>query len=111
MAQTLSSFGYANAVVPVRPDVMDERLNTLEDMVGDIHHQLAQLLQPSGIAAAVITPAIPIVVPSQPVPIPFYCHTHGVRKHHSHECTNPGPNHNNQATFKNRMGGSNYKPK
>ena len=114
---TISSSGYANAIVPHRPDVMDDRINTLADMVGDLHQQMAALLTPAGIAAAVVVPTSTIAptptstsAPTPHVPIQFYCHTHGIRKHHSHECTNPGPNHNPKATFKHRMGGSNYKP-
>ena len=33
-----------------------------------------------------------------------YCHTHGPGGHGSHECLKPGPNHRENATFKNKMG-------
>ena len=35
-----------------------------------------------------------------------YCHTHGNCAHSSSECRSPGENHQNKATFTNRMGGS-----
>ena len=98
---TVSSSGYANAVQKVR-DPTEDRLNTLADVIGDIHSQLA-LLRPQS--------STPIVVPtSAPVPpeTQFYCWSHGVCKHHGADCTKPLPNHNPKATFSNRMGGSAY---
>ena len=41
----------------------------------------------------------------------FYCHSHGIGtnpKHTSMTCTNKGPNHEDKATFQNRMGGVCY---
>ena len=35
-----------------------------------------------------------------------YCHTHGLCKHSSSQCKQPGPNHKNEATVQNMMGGS-----
>ena len=36
----------------------------------------------------------------------FYCHTHGACFHPGIKCCNKGPNHQDNATFTNRMGGS-----
>ena len=36
-----------------------------------------------------------------------YCHTHGFCKHAGTDCTNKGPNHKDEATFFDIMGGSN----
>jgi hypothetical protein len=35
-----------------------------------------------------------------------YCHTHGLGSHNSMECYRRGPNHKEEATFRNRLGGS-----
>lgn len=35
-----------------------------------------------------------------------YCHTHGACNHHSADCRSKGPNHQDAATFSNRMSGS-----
>ena len=35
-----------------------------------------------------------------------YCHTHGCCNHWGRNCKNKGPNHKDEATFRNRMGGS-----
>ena len=40
--------------------------------------------------------------------IRFYCWSHGACNHLGANCHNPKPGHKNDATFKNRMGGSNY---
>ena len=47
--------------------------------------------------------------PANPTAPKPYCHTHGVplgKSHFSNTCRAPGPNHNWEATFHNRMGGS-----
>ena len=36
----------------------------------------------------------------------YYCHTHGACFHPGSKCRNKGPNHQDNATFSNRMGGS-----
>ena len=37
-----------------------------------------------------------------------YCHTYGCCNHWGQNCTAKGPNHKDEATFQNRMGGSNF---
>ena len=36
-----------------------------------------------------------------------YCHTHGACNHVSRDCTRKAPGHRDEATFENRLGGSN----
>jgi hypothetical protein len=98
---TISSSGYANAVQKVR-DPTEDRLNTLADVIGDIHSQLA-LLRSQPAATIVVPKTTPVLLETQ-----FYCWSHGVCKHHGADCTKPLPNHKPKATFANRMGGSNY---
>ena len=38
----------------------------------------------------------------------FYCWTHGACNHPGSACRNPKPGHKNEATFEDRMGGSNF---
>ena len=39
-------------------------------------------------------------------PFHMYCHTHGLCAHNGKQCKTPGPQHKNDATFFNRMNGS-----
>ena len=39
-------------------------------------------------------------------PFHMYCHTHGLCAHNGKKCRDPGPNHKQDATFFNRMNGS-----
>ena len=37
-----------------------------------------------------------------------YCHTHGCCNHWGRQCKDKAPGHKDEATFRNRMGGSNF---
>ena len=50
---------------------------------------------------------LPLNNPRTNQPYRRYCWTHGCGNHWSNRCRNPKPGHQNDATFKNRMGGSN----
>ena len=106
---TIASTGYANAVQKAR-DPTEERLNTLADVIGDIHSQLA-LLRAQSVVQSVVPKPTPVPPGPKNTPVPpalFYCWSHGVCKHQGLDCTKPLPNHQPTATFTNRMGGSNY---
>ena len=50
---------------------------------------------------------LPSVNPRTGRPYKRYCWTHGCCNHWSRHCNNKKPGHKNEATFKNRMNGSN----
>ena len=49
----------------------------------------------------------PSINPRTQQPYKRYCWTHGCGNHWSDKCRNPKPGHKAEATFRNRMGGSN----
>ena len=50
---------------------------------------------------------LPLINPRTNQPYKRYCWTHGCGSHWSNRCRNPKAGHKNEATFRNRMGGSN----
>ena len=50
---------------------------------------------------------LPTINPRTNKPYKRYCWTHGCGNHWSNRCRNPKAGHKNEATFKDRMGGSN----
>ena len=92
---TTSSAGFhsAYAILPSKPDAITQ-----------LRSDMTELIQSEMLALRLSLTATPPPKQQQ-----YYCHTHGIttnKEHTSDKCQTKGPNHQDTATIRNKMGGS-----
>ena len=93
----------ANSVTVANDNVLQ-----LAQLVKDLKQEVQQLKSTGNNNSTSVETTSKDVNPKTGKPWRRYCHTHGCCNHWGRHCKNKGPNHKDDATFRNRMGGSNF---
>ncbi len=84
---------------------MDPRLDTLCSLAADQAKFSAEQAKLLAEHTAILNKCVAVL--GKPIrPRDKYCYTHGLASHTSKECNRRCPDHKEEATFRNRMGGS-----
>ena len=86
----------------------DTNVTELARLVKDLHQEVKFLRSQGSNGQSTAPSTSRDVNPKTGKPWRRYCHTHGCCNHWGRHCKDKAPGHKDEATFRNRMGGSNF---